>query len=84
MTELLASPQGFSPTSATSRHTPATMPPNPSPTYERLRHYIAKLMRMSPVDQPLMLLELLGQGFARQQPARPQRRTSPGGSWGRT
>jgi len=36
------------------------MPPTPSPTYERLRHYIAKRMRMSHVDQPLMLMELLG------------------------
>jgi hypothetical protein len=35
------------------------MPPTPSPTYERLRHYIAKRMRMSHVDQPLMLMELL-------------------------
>jgi hypothetical protein len=31
------------------------MPPHPSPTYERLRHTIAKRMRMSPIDQPLML-----------------------------
>jgi hypothetical protein len=38
----------------------------PPPTYERLRHTIAERMRMSPIDQPLMLLELLGQGFARQ------------------
>jgi hypothetical protein len=36
------------------------MPPHPSPTYERLRDYIAQRMRMSPIDQPLMLLELLG------------------------
>jgi ATP adenylyltransferase len=28
-------------------------------------------MRMSPIDQQLMLLELLGHGFARQQPAGP-------------
>jgi hypothetical protein len=28
---------------------------HPSPTYERLRHYIAERMRMSPIDQPLML-----------------------------
>jgi hypothetical protein len=32
----------------------------PSTTYQRLRAYIAKQMRMSPIDQPLMLLELLG------------------------
>jgi hypothetical protein len=47
------------------------MPPTPSPTYERLRETIAKRMRMSHVDQPLMLMELLGRGLARQQPARP-------------
>ncbi|MEA5414552.1 hypothetical protein [Synechococcus sp. BA-132 BA5] len=35
------------------------MPPPRSTTYERLRDYIAKRMRMSPIDQPLMLLELL-------------------------
>ena len=60
------------------------MPPTPSPTYERLRDYIAKRMRMSHVDQPLMLVELMGHGFARQQPAQPPRRTWPGGSWGKT
>jgi ATP adenylyltransferase len=47
------------------------MPPTPSPTYERLRHYIAKRMRMSHVYQPLMLMELLG----RRSPAPPPRRT---------
>ena len=31
------------------------MPPHPSPTYERLRQSIAKRMRMSPIDQPLLL-----------------------------
>jgi len=36
------------------------MPPTSSPTYERLRHYIAKRMRMSHVYQPLMHMELLG------------------------
>jgi hypothetical protein len=51
------------------------MPPTPSPTDERLRDYIAKRMRMSHVYQPLMLMELLGHGFARQQPAQPPRRT---------
>jgi nucleotide-binding universal stress UspA family protein len=45
---------------------------------------IAKRMRMSHVYQPLMLKELLGHGFARQQPAPPPRRTWPAGSWGRT
>ena len=78
--------RGFSSTSATpvSPRQDAPMPPHPSPTYERLRQTIAERMRMGPIDQPLMLMELLGHGFARQQPARPQRRTSPGGSWGRT
>ena len=33
---------------------------HPSPTYERLRDYIAKRMRMSHIYQPLMLMELLG------------------------
>jgi hypothetical protein len=51
------------------------MPPTPSPTYERLRDTIAKRMRMSHVYQPLMFMELLGHGLARQQPARPPRRT---------
>lgn len=36
------------------------MPPPPSATYQRLRQYIATQMRMSPIYQPLMLLELLG------------------------
>jgi len=31
------------------------MPPPPSATYKRLRQYIAERMRMSPIDQPLML-----------------------------
>ena len=35
------------------------MPPTPSPTDERLRDTIDKRMRMSHVDQPLMLMELL-------------------------
>ena len=55
-----------------------------SPTYERLRDTIAKRMRMSHVYQPLMLMELLGHGLARQQPAPPPRRRWPAGSWGRT
>ena len=50
-------------------------PPTPSPTYERLRETIAKRMRMSNAYQPLMLMELLGHGLARQQPAQPPRRT---------
>jgi hypothetical protein len=36
------------------------MSPPPSATYKRLREYTAKQMRMRPIDQPLMLLELLG------------------------
>jgi hypothetical protein len=36
------------------------MASSPSTTYQRLREYIAKRMRMSPIDQPLMLMELLG------------------------
>jgi hypothetical protein len=36
------------------------MSPNPSPTYERLRHTIAERMRMCTINQPLMLMELLG------------------------
>ena len=36
------------------------MPLHPSPTYQRLRQYIAERMRMSHIFQPLMLLELLG------------------------
>ncbi len=31
------------------------MPPPPSSTYQRLREYVAKQMRMSHIDQPLML-----------------------------
>ncbi len=48
----MASPQGFCPASATPCHTrqDAPMPPHPSATYERLRHTIAKQMRMSPID----------------------------------
>ena len=38
----------------------APMPPPPSATYQRLRAFIAERMRMSPIDQPLMRLELLG------------------------
>ena len=32
----------------------------PSATFERLRAFIAERMRMSPIDQPLMLVESLG------------------------
>jgi hypothetical protein len=51
------------------------MPPTPSPTDEDLRDTIAKRMDINHVDQPLMLMELLGHGLARQQPAQPLRRT---------
>jgi predicted KAP-like P-loop ATPase len=51
------------------------MPPTPSPTYERLRDFITRRMRMGHVDQALMLMELIGHGLARQQPAPPRRRT---------
>ncbi|APD47819.1 hypothetical protein FB106_112103 [Synechococcus sp. Ace-Pa] len=34
-------------------------PPVPSPTYERLRDDVTRPMRMSHIDQPLMLMELL-------------------------
>ncbi|MFO0137312.1 MAG: hypothetical protein ACK535_04705 [Cyanobacteriota bacterium] len=37
------------------------MPPTPTATYERLREYIDKRMRMSHIDQPLMLMVLLGE-----------------------
>jgi hypothetical protein len=59
------------------------MTPTPTPTDERLRHSIAKRMRMSHIYQPLMLMELMGHGLARQQPAPPRRRTWSAGSWGR-
>ena len=51
------------------------MPPTLSPTDERLGDTIANRMRMRRVVQPLMLMELLVHGLARQQPAQPQRRT---------
>ncbi len=58
------------------------MPRTPSATYERLRDTIAKHMRMSPIDQPLMLMELLG----RRSPAPAQdvaRRILGSGWWAR-
>jgi hypothetical protein len=88
--------RGLCPTSATPCHTPPQhrppqrqdppMPPTPTATYERLREYIdkRKRIRMSHIYQPLMLMELLGHGFARQQPAPPLRRTWLAGSWGKT
>jgi hypothetical protein len=36
------------------------MASSPSPTYQRLRETIAERRRMSAIDQPPMLLELLG------------------------
>ncbi len=62
----------------------AAMPPAPSSTTQRLRHFIAQRMRMSHVYQPLMLMELLGQRVAGQQPVQPRQRTSPAASWGKT
>ena len=53
---------------------PISATPCHTPHYERLRHTIAKRMRMSHVYQPLMLMELLGHGLARQQPAQPRGR----------
>jgi hypothetical protein len=52
----------FSSTSATPCRTrqDAPMPPPRSDTYQRLRAYMAERMRMSPIDQPLMLMELVG------------------------
>jgi hypothetical protein len=44
---------------AGSRHHPS-MANSPSAAIHRLRAFIAERMRMSPIDQPLMLLELLG------------------------
>ena len=35
------------------------MASSPSAAFLRLRAYIAERMRMSPIDQPLMLMELL-------------------------
>jgi hypothetical protein len=35
-------------------------PSPPSSTHQRLRAFIAELMRMSPIDQPLMLVTSLG------------------------
>lgn len=51
------------------------MPPPRSATYERLRDSIAERMCRSPIDQPQMLMELLGHGVAWQEAARPRRRT---------
>jgi hypothetical protein len=36
------------------------MPPPPSATYQRLCETIAERLRMSPIDQPLMLVASLG------------------------
>lgn len=50
------------------------MPPPPSATYQRLRETIAERMRMSPIDQLLVLLELLD----RRSPAPTQHVTESG------
>jgi hypothetical protein len=47
------------------------MASSPSADFLRLGAFIAIRMRRRPIDQPLMLLELLGRGFDRQQPAQP-------------
>jgi len=54
--------RSFSSTRATPCHTrqDSPMARPPSTTYQRQRQTIAERMRMSPIDQPLMLLELLG------------------------
>ncbi len=55
---------------------------SPSAAFLRLREYIAERMRMSPIDQPLMLMELLG----RRSPAPAQdvaRRILDSGWWAR-
>jgi hypothetical protein len=60
------------------------MSPYPSPTYERLREYIATRMRMSPIDQPLMLVELLVRSSPAPAPARDvARRILESGWWAR-
>ena len=55
--------------------------PAPSTTYQRLRHYIAKRMRISHIYQPLMLMELLGRSTpsARKDDASPFRPFQPPG-----
>ena len=53
------------------------MPPTPSPTYERLHDFIARRMRMSHVDQPLMLMELMGHGWSGNSQPRPGAGRSP-------
>ena len=50
------------------------MPPPASATDERLRHSIAERVRISPIGQPLMLMELLGHRVAWQEAARPLRK----------
>jgi hypothetical protein len=55
------------------------MPPPASATYQRLRDYIAERMRMSPIYQPLMLMELLGRRSPA--PARDVARRILGSAW---
>ena len=52
------------------------MASSPSAAFLRLRAFIAERMRMSPIDQPLMLMELLGR--SNQAPAQD---VAPAGSW---
>jgi hypothetical protein len=55
------------------------MASSPSAAFLRLRAYIAERMRMSPIDQPLMLMELLGRSSPA--PAQDVTRRIPGSGW---
>ncbi|WP_172637167.1 hypothetical protein [Cyanobium gracile] len=55
------------------------MPPPPSATYQRLRETIADRMRMSPIDHPPMLMELLGRSSPA--PAQDVARRILGSAW---
>ncbi len=84
MGEMDAMAKGFSPTSATpvSPSLDAPMPSPPSATYERLRETITERMRMSPINQPLMFMELRGHGVAWKHAGQRRRRIWPGGCRG--
>lgn len=72
----------FSSTSATPispRQDAPMQPPKPSATHEHLRDTIAKRMRMSLIDQPLMLMELLARRCPA--PAQDVARRALGGAW---
>ena len=55
------------------------MPQPASAAFLRLRNYIAKQMRMSPIDQPLTLMELLGRSSPA--PAQDVARRILGSAW---